>query len=257
MSQAQPNPNRGPRVSLSLAGLREPVRDSLGRASLEGVRAIQLDATHPDTRPRHLDRSARRDLASTLRRAELGFSGIDLWIPETHLVDAQQIERALDATRAAIELAADMAGLLDAPGSRVLSMTLPEQIPAEALSVIEAAAETHGVRVADHAYPDPLLTGVIGFGLDPAGVLVTGADPATVAFTHAETLLSARLSDMTNAGRGVPGSAGGRLDLATYAAALITADRLRHVVLDVRGLPKPWRAIASTSIAWTAATAMA
>src|SRR5690606_31973157 len=82
-------------IAISLAGLDQggapPIvpwgagaRAAINWAAAAGWRAITLDATAPDTRSRALDNSARRDLASALRRAELAFAGLDLWIPAEH-----------------------------------------------------------------------------------------------------------------------------------------------------------------------------
>ena len=78
-------------LSLSLAGLtpREGVamepRAAIEWAAGLGYRAVQLDGAAAGVRARDLDRSGRRDLAALLRRLQLGFSGLDLWIPPAAL----------------------------------------------------------------------------------------------------------------------------------------------------------------------------
>src|SRR5688572_21716696 len=99
--------------SLSIAGVVEPVGEG-ARALIEwaaglGYRAVQLDGTMAGLRARELDRSGRRDLAALLRRLELGYSGLDLWVPEAHFVDGAQQDRAVAAVVAGLELSAELA----------------------------------------------------------------------------------------------------------------------------------------------------
>lgn len=247
---------RTPELSVSFAGVRDEPRDAMVRAKALGMRAVQLDAARPGTRPRDLDRSARRDLAARLRREELILSGLDLWIPEEHLVSGEHLTRAIEALDAAVVLAADLAELMglgsgiDSIAARRLSVSLPQEVALEVVDRLKSVADTHGVSVADHKYPDPLLDHPIGMGLDPAGVAGNNADPITVAVEHAKSLVSARLSDLSNFGRTAPGGRNGRLDVAGYAAALTTAGHERPVVLDLRGLSEPWDAVTTARDAW-------
>ena len=68
-----------PRAAVTLAPLAPEPRTGLLRASQLGVRAVQLSAGQPGTRPRDLDRSGRRDLLVAARRLELELGGIDAW----------------------------------------------------------------------------------------------------------------------------------------------------------------------------------
>lgn len=253
-------------MSVSIAGLdRAPGRPWSGpdgaRAAIRwttglGVRYIQLDATHPDLRPRDLNRSARRDLAALLRRAELACSGLDLWIPPEHFLSPATVDRALSAALGAIELAADLATLTGG-GSANLSLVLPDDAPAEVLAQLESAAEATGVRVADHAAkavgdggrrsgaPGPL-----GIGIDPAAILLAGQDPVVAAARAGAAIAAARLSDASSIGRVAPRTSGGRMDETAYLATLVTAGHEAPLILDLRGLPEQDAAARTVAARW-------
>lgn len=256
-----PNP-----LSISLAGLRRDdaavpwaggARAAVQWAGTLGVRAVQLDATAAGLRARELDRSARRDLAALLRRHELQLTGLDLWLPGEHLVDASHVDRAVAAIVGAIGLAAEVAPLANGGGvgGRCVSVMLPVKIGADVLAQIGAEAERQGVRIADHAWPPgaernegkkasaddakPAEAGwprAIGVGLDPAAVALAGEEIGGAAARVADRLVSARLCDLSSAGRVLPGSADGRLDLLAYRVSLSLAAGVVPVVVDLRGL---------------------
>lgn len=238
-----------PPLSLSLAGLdRDPARPWSGggaRGAIEwaasvGFRQVQLDGAMPGVRARELDRSGRRDLAALLRRLELAPSGLDLWIPPEHFLDPLRVDRAVAATVGAMELAADLAALAGGGGRGVVSVLLPENLPAEVLEGLVSKAEGIGARLADHRFPPRELAadgrGPIGVGVDPAAVLMAGADPAAVVSRAGAALVSARLSDASTVGRVGPGAREGRLDELSYVVALGTAGYERSLVLDLRGV---------------------
>ena len=228
-------------LSVSLAGLsRDQSRPWAGSPKRAiswvaglGARFIQLDAAAPGFRARELDRSARRDLAASLRRAELELGGLDLWIPQRHFVDDAEQGRALDAVLGAIALAADLASL--GVGRGVLSVHTPAAASEDLLASIAYASERDGVPVADHLHP-PRETATLGVGVDPAVALMAGDDPIDVAVGSASRLASARFSDAGPAGRVPPGSGHGQLDIDAYVATLSTTGLERPIVIDLRGL---------------------
>ena len=214
-----------------------------------GYSAVQLDATHPQARPRSLDRSARRDLAAVLRRHGLAVTGLDLWIPPEHLTAGPELERATEAVVAAIGLTRELAGLV--PTRAVVALALPPDADAEAMEAIKAASRRHEVAMADHAWPPPK-AGTLG--LDPANAITAGKSAAKLATELGSRLASARLSDVGVAGRVPVGSPGGSLDVAAYAAALSIAAANIPVVADVR-LLADLRSAATTALrAWREAT---
>ncbi|MCC6283976.1 MAG: sugar phosphate isomerase/epimerase [Phycisphaerales bacterium] len=225
---------RRDRLSLALAALPGlPARQALSWAGESGFRAVQLDVAAPGLRPRDLDRSARRDLAATLRRLELACSGLDLWIPPAHFADASRVERACEAVERACEMADELARLGES--ARVVSLMLPPSPLAGAPERLGAAAALHGVALADHRHPAAALQiESIAVGIDPASVLAAGGDPLRALAGAGARLIAARLSDLTGAGRASPGLPGGRLDVRAYLATLALAPGVRHITLDLR-----------------------
>ncbi len=226
--------------SLALAGLdaaRPDPRQGIRLAVERAVPAIQLDAMHPMTRPRELDRSARRDLAAMLRRAGLRCSGIDLWIPPEHFIDPARADLAISAAESALIAAGEIASLTS--GDPVLCVTLPrEDGDTSVAQTLSAAAQRAGAVVADHTWPPLENQGSehLAIGFDPAGVVASGesGDLHSLLARAAPRLRAARLSDMGPAGRVEPGS--GRLDLLQYQVAVATSGFDGDLVIDLRAI---------------------
>ncbi len=239
-----------PRLAPTLGELGPRPRDALDRLSAVGFRSVQLSASQAGLRPRDLDRSGRRDLLGRLRRLEMTAAGVDLWIPESHLTDPAQIDRAVAAILDAVGLAADL-------GRCPLSLMFPSDDEAMPPTVVEAIAERalrHGVAVADHRVP-PAEREDIGVGIDPATWLGRGQDPVEAVATHAQRLATARLSDLAGSGERLPvrGEPEGRLDVFRYRHALDTSGYQGHVVVDLRGWSDPWGDLPAAAQAWAAA----
>lgn len=248
-----------PRVSIALCGLGPngpaggDVRAQVEWARARGAGAVHLDATAPGVRPRDLDRSARRDLASLLRRNGLALGGIDLWVPPEHFVEPARADRAAAALLGAIDLAAEIADLTGDHGrvARV-GVVFPERLPSDARALFADRADRAGACVADHA-PRAVeavagARGPLGVGIDPAACLADGVDPAAAALRAGSALLAARLSDISRiagGGRVVPGSGEGRLDVLAYTVALATAGFDGSLAIDVRGLGDSHSAVGS------------
>jgi len=234
----------GPTIAPFVASGLDP-RDALRHLHASGVRFVQWSAALPGLRPRELDRSARRDLAVRLRRLELAPSGIDLWIPEAHLLDPAACDRAVAALRDAIDLAADL--------DRVpLSTSLPPGLPAEIIEAIGHHAGARGVAVANHdvsaSYHE------IGLGLDPARWLGRpDADPVARLTAEAGPPVAIRWSDADDAGRCEPGL--GRLDLRAFRATLGVVAPGRPVALDLRAARDPAEAVRRCRDRWERAGA--
>lgn len=221
------------------------MREAVALAASLGYRAVQLDATHPEVRPRSLDRSARRDLAALLKRSELELTGLDLWLPPEHLAERANVERAGDAVVGAIALVRELAGLL--PTQPVLSLALPDEPDPHVMEAITAAAEREGVSLANHAWP---ASDSGDLGLDPALAIMAGTSPAKAVTTLGARLKSVRLSDAGVAGRVPVASSVGRLDVSSFAAALTILAPDAPVVVDVRMLADPRTAANSAREAW-------
>jgi sugar phosphate isomerase/epimerase len=258
-----------PELSVSLAGLDGASgvpwaggpRTAIEWASAAGFRAVQLDGSAPGIRARELSRSARRDIAALLRRRELAFSGLDLWIPPEHFVDGQRVMRAVDATREAMGMASELDGVVAAGsqrGAAVVSIMLPASIPEAVLAELEAAAAASGCLLADHAL-DRIINGrnsateqAIRIGIDPAMLLLAGHDPTVTTARLVGRIASARLSNASKVGRIAPGSRSseGRLDQPAYLAALSIAGYVRPLVLDLRGVADQDRAARQVLSSW-------
>lgn len=239
-----------PIAGVSLCGIEDPALPRGARALFEwvaaaGFRAVAIDGASPDTRPREMDRSARRGVAATLRRLELDFAGVEMWIPPEHLLDATRSDRALSAMRAALQAAAEIADL--AGGLPVVSTTLPGHAGAELLDELDREGARVGATLADHAWPASQHAGaraMIRPGIDPAAVLASGDDPAMAAASAGDHLAAVRLSDMDASGRVVPGD--GRLALDAYVASILSVGGPRTLTLDLRGVRRQSSAAART-----------
>jgi hypothetical protein len=237
-------------LGLGLCAWRDgSAREAVALAAELGYRAVQLDATHPQTRPRSLDRSARRDLAALLRRHQLRCTGFDLWLPPAHLAEGPNVERATEAIVDAIGLARELTALVETRA--IVSVVLPVEPNPEAITVIEAAARRHEVAVADYAWP-ARETGDLG--LDPSLAIMANQSAPKAATQFGDRLVTARLRDAGVSGHVPVGSAGGTLDVPAYAAALSISAPNVTVVADVRSLRDATGAAASALRAWTDAT---
>jgi sugar phosphate isomerase/epimerase len=228
-----------------------------GRARLEwaaaqGFEAVRLDGTEAGMRARDLDRSARRDLASLLRRLEVAFGGIDLWIPPAHFAQPAHVARALAAMLATLELCADLARLAEGARDATISIRWPDDGDPGALEEIRARAETVGVAVAMRLKPATALPAGFWLDVDPATMLASGAEPTSVA--SGDRIACARLTDARDEGRVTPGT--GDADLIAYAAGLIAAGYSRRVVLDLSNVPLRPDSIERAVRAWAKATAI-
>ncbi len=224
------------------------VRSAVARLHREfaEVRGIQLDATLATIRPRELDQRARKDLLSLLRRHELTPTGIDFFIPSRDYLQKEKLDRAMSATRAAIELAADL-------GRLPVSLSLPvKEMDESLLGALVEAALSRDVTLAVYAEDqlEELLGWVnavdlptLGVGLDPAALLARGIDPVRTTHQWASRLRVARVSDAARTARCPLGQ--GDLSVLEYRVAVDLAAGLGAIprVLDLRGLADPWTAL--------------
>lgn len=217
--------------------------------NLLGEPLLHLDAMFAGLRPRELDRSARRDLASMLKRLGVGATGIDLFLPPQHLADAANVDRAVGAVTGAIELLSEL-GTLGAMESKVLCLALPQKPLANALQSIGSAALERGVTVVDFSLPPAAdVPTSIARGVDFAQVIASGQDPAALVASSAPGAI--RLCDWDGSRRVAVGS--GRLDVRLAAASASIAAARVPVVIDLRGLDagKAWETAARAAVqAW-------
>jgi sugar phosphate isomerase/epimerase len=239
-------------VAATVAPLGDPA-SALAWLSASGIRGAQLSAAQPGTRPRELGESARRDLRATLVRLELVASGIDAWIPPAHFTDPANLERAIDAVAGACELAGELGRvpvcvMLPGPGDDDASSARRR----EAIAAIGAAADRHGVTVADAGPSTDLAFPPFGRCIDPAAVLAAGGDPAAEASRLGARLAAARIVDLTRAGMRAPIEVAGesRLDAFAYRIALEVAGFRGVPVIDARQWTEPRAGILASVRAW-------
>lgn len=244
-----------PEIAISAAGFTMPSGSS-SRATIDtiaslGVRGIALDGTATGMRARELTRSARRDIAAILRRSELEFAGVDLWIPPEHFTTPATAQRAMDATGQALELAGELAPLVGARSRAIVSVVLPSELSDESRQTLSAFAQQHGSVLADHAIQTEATSvhAGIAIGIDPVYYLMDGQSPAKALTRAGAQLASARLCDSSAMGRCVLGASGSKLDLTGYAGAMIVSGQ-EWVTLDLRGLDDPIRATTQSINSW-------
>jgi sugar phosphate isomerase/epimerase len=214
-----------------------------------GCSALHLDATAPGLRARELDRSARRDIAASFRREGLSLSGLDLLIPTAQFQNTLTLQRAMDATLAAIALSSELAGLIDS-SQRIVCLTLPRALHSDALQTLATQAQLHGVHLAiewsseaslaihdpSPATHDASLSSVpsVGLMLDLATELLAGRQPHETIAKLGSTIACIRASDADRTGRVPIGR--GRLSKELVVATIQTCTKLPGVVLDGAGL---------------------
>ncbi|MCC5785930.1 MAG: hypothetical protein JJU33_04420 [Phycisphaerales bacterium] len=233
--------------SLALTPFRDlPARRAIELASALGYRSVTLDATHPELRARTLDRTARRDLAAVLRRLELGLAGLDLWIPPSHFAEAAHADRAVGVVSETLAMARDLATLSGSgEPAAVVSVLVDPAADASVAIELGALAEAAGASIADHARPPrDSKWDRYGVGIDPAGVMMAGEALQDAVLAAGASLVCARLSDLSAAGRTEPGSPGARLDRAGYEATLSVVGHERPVIVDLRQVPSAEEAAA-------------
>lgn len=232
-----------PTCSVSLAGLAlrpaapwgGDARSALAWACAAGVQAVQIDATMPGLRPRELDTSARRDIRALARRQGVAISGVDLFIPPTHFIEAANIDRAMHAAHAAMELARDLA---EDASAAVVATELPEKLAEGTLADLRSCSQQVGASLADCAWPPRSMPASahadVRVGIDPAALFATGQDLLASIAKLASAPVHARLSDLSASGRVEAGK--GRLDIMPYHVTLSTKGYMAPLVIDLRGL---------------------
>lgn len=212
-----------------------------------------LDGTRDGLRARQLDGTARRGLASLLKRLGLAFDGIDLWIPPGDLCDPIRAERALDAACDAITLAADLHRAMGARGlAPAINITLPssarEGAPArdamlttDARATLRHAAHHFGVPIADFG-PDAVacLAGSTrreAVGVAPASTITDA--PRALAEPH-DDLFGVGLDPVALLRAGVdPAAAAAACAAPVLGARLPSVSALARALVAAPGMPRP------------------
>lgn len=250
VSETDPRPLLAATIS-PLVSAREfgGTREALEWASAVGFRGIQFSASDPETRPRGLSQSARRDLQATLQRLELMCSGIDLFLPVAHLSDPAHMSRAFDAILSAIELCAVLGRV-----PLTLPIASPDETPLRA--EIAAVASHAGVSILVGSPPAGQASGVsppFAVSVDCASVLAAAGDPAMLLARLGRDLGGVRLVDLLRSGlRGPIGEPReSRLDIIGVQAALDAAAFTGLLVADARQWASPRAGLEATLERWS------
>ena len=224
------------------------VREALAWVSRSGYRGVQLSAAEPGMRPRDLSASARRDFAATLARHELVCSGIDLFLPASHLTDPQHATRAFDAIEAALEFAALL-------GRAPLTLPLGPREECELRAPIGAVAERLGVRVllpTVEAAEVAALAEPFAASVDCASVLAAGARPEELVARCGAHLGGVRIVDLWRSGlRGPIGEPReSRLDALALRIAVETAGFRGLSLMDARQWLQPRQGLEQALERW-------
>jgi hypothetical protein len=224
------------------------VREALAWASRAGYRGVQLSASEPGMRPRDLSASARRDFAATLARHELVCSGLDLFLPPSHLTDPQYATRAFEAIEAALEFAALL-------GRAPLTLPLGPRDACELRAPIGAVAERLGVRVLLPVIDAPDIAALaepFAASLDCASVIAANARPDELAARCGAHLGGVRIVDLWRSGlRGPIGEPReSRLDALALRIAVETAGFCGLSVMDARQWVQPRQGLELALARW-------
>ncbi len=93
------------KIAIQLAGLRQPLRKALHTAAQLGATAVEIDARH-ELQPQQLSTTGLRELRNVLDELNLRVAAIGFPTHRGYDV-AEQLERRVDATKAAMKLAHD------------------------------------------------------------------------------------------------------------------------------------------------------
>jgi len=251
----------GPSLSVTAAPLAQAAGGDIKRAIAQigrsDVHQVQLSAAQRGIRPRELDHRARRDVLAMLSRHGLMLSGLDLMIPPNDWTDPSRQSKAVEATLAAIDLAADL-------GRVPLCMPLPmDTLAGDIRKTLLTSLDGRGVTLAVHAEDqlDKLTRWLkdedlptLKAAVDPAALLAAGVDPSDAVMTLSDHLHTARLDDYARVSVAASGGrcpvGHGELDLTAYRAALSTIEKLHGLIIELRDVGDPAAAMQTAIDMW-------
>ncbi len=246
-----------PLLAATIAPLGLPPRDALAFLSKIGIRGAAISATDRSTRPRELDRSARRDLVACMGRLELHCAAVDCFLPVAHFLDPAEVDRATSAAIGAIELAAEIASLEGRKGLGTVVLPLPaseEALFQATADAIAQASQHHGVRVAQPSADPTSVRAPFLVAIDPAQVLASGNDPLSITLAAVGKIGAVRIVDLLRSGNrgpiGEPQEA--QLDLHAFVSACRAAGFTEDFVVDMRQWTDPRGGLLATLERWSA-----
>lgn len=176
-------------IAVATSSFRQPLRRSLETAARTGARGVQFDARY-ELQPAEYGETARRQLLHELEEHSLKVASLAFPLRRP-LHDEQQLDRRLEALRAAMQFA----GQLQCRVVTVNAMPIPDDLASRAARRIHEVLEDLarfgnrvGVTLAltPAAESPPALVqmlahvrqGPIGIDFDPASVVRSGRNPA-------------------------------------------------------------------------------
>lgn len=232
-------------VGVRIDDLKSGVKSGIQIASRIGFTAAEIAADTQEVDPRELGESGRRHLARLVRSGNMTFASLSHNARFADLTNITQLDRAVDSTREAIRLAADM-------GVPTLSKGLgplwsinerDRESVVAALQDVSQYAERFGTTLAIHSrfggsdslveLVNKLATPGLQIAIDPGELVSAGIDPLAAMNATGEQLALAYVRD---AQVGTPEHAG--MEVALGQGALDVAAYLAHLSLH-KNLPAP------------------
>ncbi len=234
-------------VGVRIDDLKSGVKSGIQIASRMGFTAAEIAADTQEVDPRELGESGRRHLARLVRSGNMAFASLSHNARFADLTNVAQLDRAVDSTREAIRLAADM-------GVSTLSKGLgplwsiderDRETVIAALQDVSHYAERFGTTLAIHSrfggdgslaeLVDRLANPSLQIAIDPGELVSAGVDPLAALNATGEQLALAYVRD---AQVGTPDHAGmevalghGELDVHAYVASLSLHSKLPAPIL--------------------------
>ncbi len=195
-----------PDVGVVVDGFGQPVKQALQSASQLQFRRVELPVVGTEVDPAQLSRSGRRHLAHYVRGLGLSLEALGADLGGGRLTDASHLERGLDKTRSAMELAAELhVPIVTSHLGLVTEDALRQGYLREALSMLAEASDRTGIGLAfETGGAEPVVlrsllkeidSPTVGVCYDPASLLIDGIDPMDSVETFADRILIARARD--------------------------------------------------------------
>jgi sugar phosphate isomerase/epimerase len=258
--------NNPPRVAaaLSLDGLSSDARAGFDLAAAAGFRSIAFATNHPQLAPAELGQTARRHVRKILQAHDLSFASVRVAVPRSGLADAGTVDRTVDNTKQAIDLAHALGvstvtleiGNIPDAGSEASSLLAATRELAEhagRAGVILALGSDRSERLRDLLAQ--LASQDVRANASPARAVAGGEDAVLAMARLAGLVGQMTVADAVRAGssvRAVP-LGEGQVAWPEVWRALRDQDFRGPIVVDVRDLPdgpSAARGAADTLRAW-------
>ncbi len=234
-------------IGVRVDDLKAGVKSGIQRAAKMGFAAAEIAADSQEVNPSELGETGRRHLARLVRSGNMAFSALSHNSKFADLTNVSTLERAIESTKDAIRLAADMRVPMLSKGLGPLG-SINEGDRASVLAALKEVsqfAERFGTTLAIHsrfggADALPTLVGEIAnpglqIAIDPGELISAGIDPVAAMSATGDRLALAYVRDSQvgtpeHAGMEVP-LGQGALDVHAYLAHLSLYGELAAPIL--------------------------